>query len=53
MIEAKPGSSDLPASPRGDVCGCIMRQRKTLLQKIEPRIARETGDDVFLPREFA
>lgn len=29
-----------------------MRRRKTLREKIEARIAR-TGDDVFLPREFA
>ena len=30
-----------------------MRQKKTLREKIETRIARKTGDDVFLPREFA
>jgi uncharacterized protein DUF6088 len=31
----------------------MMRQRKTLREKIEARIARNTQDDVFLPREFA
>ena len=30
-----------------------MRQRKTLREKIEARIARKKQDDVFLPREFA
>jgi len=30
----------------------MMRQRKTLREKIEARIARKR-DDVFLPREFA
>src|SRR5437667_12860857 len=30
-----------------------MRQRKTLREKIEARIARQKQDDVFLPREFA
>ena len=29
-----------------------MRQQKTLREKIENRIARKRGDDVFLPREF-
>ena len=29
-----------------------MRQRKTLREKIEARIARKRRDDVFLPREF-
>ncbi len=29
-----------------------MRQRKTLREKIEERIARKRRDDVFLPREF-
>lgn len=29
-----------------------MRRRKTLREKIESRIARKQGDDVFLPREF-
>jgi hypothetical protein len=29
-----------------------MPRRKTLRQKIEQRIARKAGDDVFLPREF-
>jgi hypothetical protein len=29
-----------------------MPRRKTLREKIEGRIARKTGDDVFLPREF-
>ena len=29
-----------------------MRQRKTLREKIEARIARKKRDDVFLPREF-
>jgi len=31
----------------------MMRQRKTLREKIEARIARKKRDDVFLPREFA
>jgi hypothetical protein len=30
-----------------------MPRRKTLRQKIEGRMARKTGDAVFLPREFA
>lgn len=30
-----------------------MRQRKTLRERIEARIARKKRDDVFLPREFA
>jgi hypothetical protein len=30
-----------------------MRQRKTLRERIEARIARKKQDDVFLPREFA
>jgi hypothetical protein len=30
-----------------------MRQRKTLREKIEARIARKKQDAVFLPREFA
>ncbi len=29
-----------------------MRQQKTLRERIEERIARKRGDDVFLPREF-
>jgi hypothetical protein len=29
-----------------------MRRPKTLRQRIETRIARKRGDDVFLPREF-
>ena len=29
-----------------------MRQGKTLREKIEGRISRKRGDDVFLPREF-
>ena len=29
-----------------------MRQRKTLRERIEARIARKKRDDVFLPREF-
>jgi len=29
-----------------------MRQQKTLREKIEARIARKRGDDVFLTREF-
>ena len=29
-----------------------MRQQKTLRERIEARIARTRGDDVFLPREF-
>ena len=29
-----------------------MRQQKTLRERIETRIARKRGDDVFLPREF-
>jgi Family of unknown function (DUF6088) len=29
-----------------------MPRQKTLCEKIEQRIARKTGDDVFLPREF-
>jgi hypothetical protein len=29
-----------------------MRQQKTLRERIEARIARKRGDDVFLPREF-
>jgi len=31
----------------------MMRQRKTLRERIEARIARKKWDDVFLPREFA
>jgi hypothetical protein len=31
----------------------IMRRQKTLREKIETRIARKRGEDVFLPREFA
>jgi hypothetical protein len=31
----------------------MMRQRKTLRERIEARIARKKRDDVFLPREFA
>jgi hypothetical protein len=30
-----------------------MRKSRTLKQKIEYRMARRAGDDVFLPREFA
>ena len=30
-----------------------MEQRKTLRERIEGRIARRRGEDVFLPREFA
>jgi len=30
-----------------------MRRRKALRARIEERIARKTGDTVFLPREFA
>jgi hypothetical protein len=29
-----------------------MRQQKTLRERIEARIARKRGEDVFLPREF-
>jgi hypothetical protein len=29
-----------------------MRHQKTLRERIEARIARKRGDDVFLPREF-
>lgn len=29
-----------------------MRQQKTLREKVEARIARRRGEDVFLPREF-
>jgi hypothetical protein len=29
-----------------------MRQRRTLRERIETRIARRQGEDVFLPREF-
>jgi hypothetical protein len=29
-----------------------MRQQKTLRERIERRIARKRGEDVFLPREF-
>ena len=29
-----------------------MRRQKTLREKIEERIARKKGEDVFLPREF-
>src|SRR5271154_699887 len=29
-----------------------MRQQKTLRERIETRIARKQGEDVFLPREF-
>jgi hypothetical protein len=29
-----------------------MRQRRTLRERIEARIARKQGEDVFLPREF-
>src|SRR5580692_6991999 len=31
----------------------IMRRPKTLRERIEARIARKRGEDVFLPREFA
>ena len=30
-----------------------MRRQKTLRERIEDRIARKRGEDVFLPREFA
>ena len=30
----------------------MMRQRKTLHERIEARIAQKKRDDVFLPREF-
>lgn len=30
-----------------------MRRQRTLREKIEARIARRRGEDVFLPREFA
>ncbi len=30
----------------------IMRRRNTLRERIEARIARKRGEDVFLPREF-
>ena len=30
-----------------------MRRQKTLRERIEARIARKRGEDVFLPREFA
>jgi hypothetical protein len=30
----------------------FMRRPKTLREKIESRIARKRGEDVFLPREF-
>src|SRR5277367_6140032 len=33
-------------------CRCVMQRRKTLRERIEERIARKKGDDVFLPREF-
>src|SRR5437867_3634688 len=29
-----------------------MRERKTVRERIEARIARRRGEDVFLPREF-
>src|ERR1035441_8361991 len=29
-----------------------MRQQKTLRERLEARIARKQGEDVFLPREF-
>ena len=32
--------------------GLNMRQRRTLRERIEARIARKRDDDVFLPREF-
>jgi hypothetical protein len=31
----------------------IMHRQKTLRERIEARIARKRGEDVFLPREFA
>jgi hypothetical protein len=31
----------------------IMRRQKTLQERIEARIGRKRGEDVFLPREFA
>jgi len=33
--------------------GRTMRQRRTLRERIEERIARKRRDDVFLPREFS
>jgi hypothetical protein len=33
-------------------CRILMPQRRTLREKIETRIARKRGEDVFLPREF-
>ena len=35
-----------------DAVGAKMRQQKTLREKVEARIARRRGEDVFLPREF-
>lgn len=35
------------------IAGMGMRQQKTLRERIEGRIARRQGEDVFLPREFA
>ena len=32
--------------------GVSMRRKKTLQERIEGRIARKRGEDVFLPREF-
>jgi hypothetical protein len=32
--------------------GFAMRQKKTLRERIEGRMARKSGEDVFLPREF-
>ena len=33
--------------------GAFMAKQKTLQERIETRIARKRGEDVFLPREFA
>src|ERR1700730_16091040 len=38
---------------RGLERGLSMARRTTLRERIETRIARRRGDDVFLPREFA
>jgi hypothetical protein len=37
----------------GFCMGRTMRQRRTLRERIEERIARKRRDDVFLPREFS
>src|ERR1700738_542158 len=38
---------------RGLEMGRSMARRPTLRERIETRIARRRGEDVFLPREFA